>query len=1044
MDCNKEEAVRAKGLAEKKMQNKDFVGARKIAIKAQQLYPDLENISQMLTVCDVHCSAEHKLIGNEIDWYGVLQIEQTADEASIKKQYRKLALLLHPDKNKFSGAEAAFKLIGEAQRVLLDREKRSLHDMRRKACMKPKAAHQTQPRANKNVNFGRQSGVQNSSMNNAATTYAGVNAQHQRPQQQASSGSSNGRLTFWTVCPFCAVRYQYYREIVNRSLRCQSCGKTFIAYDMNTQSTAQGTSWSQPAFPQQKPVPNQDAHKVGPQSTFQKPASNVGFQGKFGGEKSRMESFSKTGCTSEIGGGSKTNEKYVNVDMKVDKGGGSNEAKSPGKVNGKKRKKQEVESSESCDTGSSSDTEELVMEEDDDLPAKQNSGRYAEQYPRRSNRHKQHVSYSENVSDDDNLMSPRKRAKGNGSSSANEEKSEDVSLKENICKINKQAGAAADVEEDKKDSGQKGTGSFDESLPNGTKETKKDNGKETVTDDACKRSPEADNDFPSSSTPKAAKDPEFYEYPDPDFNDFDKYRKEECFTVGQTWAVYDTVDAMPRFYAQIRKVFSTGFKLRITWLEPDPSDEAEIEWVSEDLPYSCGNFKRGKSENTGDRLMFSHLVSWEKDRSRDAYKIHPRKGETWALFKNWDIKWSSDPESHRKYEFEYVEVLSEYDENVGISVVYLSKLKGFACLFCRILKQGIDSILIPPSELLRFSHRIPSFKLTGEERQDVPRGSLELDPASLPANIEEIPVPEEDLKMEASNANSNGSVSKSTEKNVKPMTGSEGGSSMFQVDNETHLDPENGNPDDILKDHSSDPASVVASTPEAYEIPEPDFCNFDAEKSPEKFQVGQIWALYSDEDGLPKYYCQIKKIDSDPDFKLHVTWLEACSPPNDMIQWLDKKMLTTCGRFKIKKGKPQTYTSAASFSHQLRAELTDKKNEYAIFPRKGEVWALYKNWNAEMTCSDLENCEYDIVEVLDENDLWIEVLLLERVEGYNAVFKSQVEGRLPFRMKIPRVELLRFSHQIPAFHLTEERDGALKGNLELDPASLPILLFCSN
>ncbi|CBI26128.3 unnamed protein product, partial [Vitis vinifera] len=716
MDCNKEEAVRAKGLAEKKMQNKDFVGARKIAIKAQQLYPDLENISQMLTVCDVHCSAEHKLIGNEIDWY--------------------------------------------AQRVLLDREKRSLHDMRRKACMKPKAAHQTQPRANKNVNFGRQSGVQNSSMNNAATTYAG------------------------------------------------------------------------PAFPQQKPVPNQDAHKVGPQSTFQKPASNVGFQGKFG-------------------------------------------AKSPGKVNGKKRKKQEVESSESCDTGSSSDTEELVMEEDDDLPAKQNYG----------------------------------------------QKSEDVSLKENICKINKQAGAAADVEEDKKDSGQKGTGSFDESLPNGTKETKKDNGKETVTDDACKR--------------------KFYEYPDPDFNDFDKDRKEECFTVGQTWA------------------------LRITWLEPDPSDEAEIEWVSEDLPYSCGNFKRGKSENTGDRLMFSHLVSWEKDRSRDAYKIHPRKGETWALFKNWDIKWSSDPESHRKYEFEYVEVLSEYDENVGISVVYLSKLKGFACLFCRILKQGIDSILIPPSELLRFSHRIPSFKLTGEERQDVPRGSLELDPASLPANVEEIPVPEEDLKMEASNANSNGS---------------------------------NGNPDDILKDHSSDPASVVASTPEAYEIPEPDFCNFDAEKSPEKFQVGQIWALYSDEDGLPKYY--------------------SCSPPNDMIQWLDKKMLTTCGRFKIKKGKPQTYTS--------------------------EVWALYKNWNAEMTCSDLENCEYDIVEVLDENDLWIEVLLLERVEGYNAVFKSQVEGRLPFSMKIPRVELLRFSHQIPAFHLTEERDGALKGNLELDPASLPILLFCSN
>ena len=54
-------------IAEKKMQNKDFVGARKIAIKVQQLYPDLEIISQMLTVCKIYCSTKHKLIGNGID-----------------------------------------------------------------------------------------------------------------------------------------------------------------------------------------------------------------------------------------------------------------------------------------------------------------------------------------------------------------------------------------------------------------------------------------------------------------------------------------------------------------------------------------------------------------------------------------------------------------------------------------------------------------------------------------------------------------------------------------------------------------------------------------------------------------------------------------------------------------------------------------------------------------------------------------------------------------------------------------------------------------
>ncbi|MCL7032792.1 hypothetical protein MKW94_022632 [Papaver nudicaule] len=98
------------------MSSKDYVGARTMVIKAQKLYPSRDNYSQMLTVCEVHCSAERKVVGSDPDWYGILQIEQTADEASIKKQIRKLALQIHPDKNKFPGAEAAFISIGEAQK----------------------------------------------------------------------------------------------------------------------------------------------------------------------------------------------------------------------------------------------------------------------------------------------------------------------------------------------------------------------------------------------------------------------------------------------------------------------------------------------------------------------------------------------------------------------------------------------------------------------------------------------------------------------------------------------------------------------------------------------------------------------------------------------------------------------------------------------------------------------------------------------------------------------------------------------------------------
>ena len=61
--------------------------------------------------------------------------------------------------------------------------------------------------------------------------------------------------------------------------------------------------------------------------------------------------------------------------------------------------------------------------------------------------------------------------------------------------------------------------------------------------------------------------------------------------------------------------------------------------------------------------------------------IHPRKGDTWALFKNWDITWNSEPENHEDFEFEIVEVLEDFVEGAGVMVAYLDKVKGFVSLF---------------------------------------------------------------------------------------------------------------------------------------------------------------------------------------------------------------------------------------------------------------------------------------------------------------------------------------------------------------------------
>ena len=62
------------------------------------------------------------------DYYKILGVHRNADVNEIKKAYRKLALKVHPDKNKSPDAEEMFKEISEAYEVLSDKEKRKIFD----------------------------------------------------------------------------------------------------------------------------------------------------------------------------------------------------------------------------------------------------------------------------------------------------------------------------------------------------------------------------------------------------------------------------------------------------------------------------------------------------------------------------------------------------------------------------------------------------------------------------------------------------------------------------------------------------------------------------------------------------------------------------------------------------------------------------------------------------------------------------------------------------------------------------------------------------
>lgn len=62
------------------------------------------------------------------DYYKVMGVERSATQDEIKRAYRKLARMYHPDVNKASDAEAKFKELGEAYEVLKNPESRAAYD----------------------------------------------------------------------------------------------------------------------------------------------------------------------------------------------------------------------------------------------------------------------------------------------------------------------------------------------------------------------------------------------------------------------------------------------------------------------------------------------------------------------------------------------------------------------------------------------------------------------------------------------------------------------------------------------------------------------------------------------------------------------------------------------------------------------------------------------------------------------------------------------------------------------------------------------------
>ncbi|KAL8200129.1 hypothetical protein R6Q57_011468 [Mikania cordata] len=898
MECNKDEAMRAKNIAENKMIKNDFEGGKKFALKAQQLFPELENISQMLAVCDVHCSANRKINGTAKDLYGILQVESSADVTTIKKHYRKLALVLHPDKNRFPGAEAAFKLVGEANMILSDKVKRTFHDYTCREPAKPTFPKPQNPQGNQTSQFGAQNKYCNG--------------------HQQSHSDSSARPSFWTICLICRETYEFYIELVNKRIKCLQVYPGTSLWHAGVHSVNTWTNTQPPTSSQQEGFAKQEKVKV---------------------DAKRAEpSFSYSAhpppqCT-------KTGDAKVDGNLRgktVENGNRSTEGGKEGVAN----------------KGTGSNPSDIS-----------NSSGKNVKCSKKSRKRTNFSNCEEGVAD----LSPEKRSRVRKSSS-------DVKDKH---KEQKEVSADAEV------------------------------------DDILK---EEDEKFDSDSEDDS--EPVYVDVPDLEFSNFDKDKEEHCFAVDQLWAVYDSVDAMPRFYAQIRKVYSPGFRLRITWLEADPEDRLEKRWSEEGLPIACGKFKHGFSEETKDRLMFSHRMVFEKGSKRFSFVIHPKKGEIWALYKDWDIvKWSSDPESHLNYKFEIVEILSDFDKDNGVLVAYMLKVEGFVSLFQKTSRAHLVKHRVPSSDLFRFSHHIPSLKLTGNERPGVPAGSYELDTASLPDDLDQfyfsnnVKVTPENIPAKMSESfsqspetkvGSKGALDQSTGvKNKSNITMSSEGNNSSCLDDDVNISSTNFTNSEHSSPSDENKSKIIIH-------------NFNLDKQKWIFEEGQIWALDKSKNANLRSFGQIKKIESSP-LRLHVDLLEPCS---------DAIRPNSCGIYKASTCERQIF-QRDSFLYLVRAEVNGR-NRFNIYPRKKEIWVLCKKQDAKCIYADVNAGDCDIVEVVENNGDIIKVLSLTHVGGYKSVFKS-----LERVMEIPIAESHRFFNQVPAVLLTDEQGGCLKGFWELD------------
>lgn len=472
---------------------------------------------------------------------------------------------------------------------------------------------------------------------------------------------------------------------------------------------------------------------------------------------------------------------------------------------------------------------------------------------------------------------------------------------------------------------------------------------------------------------------------DRDFYNFNNIRTRDVFANGQIWAAYDE-EHMPRNYARIMCIDKSPFRLHISWLKPAPVTIHERKWCEVGLPVACGFFERDRTRATITQPnIFSHLISGFASSSKIQVEIYPRKHEIWAIYTDWKpYEWCSDPEARKGCIIQMVEILSGYSNQSDVVVASLVKVEGFKSVFRRYTSNGSEQpFSISSSDLFMFSHSVPAYRFVGGEKNGISEGMLELDCLAVPAILDCV-------------------MAKSLDEGVSRN------SSTF-----THCAP-------------TTPLPVLYPKVESLKL----------KWSTTDFASYQLWAVYDCPDFMPRRYAIVNNVVSGSE--VCVTFLEPHPMLDDEICWVKEKLPFVCGSFRA--GSTSLNLEISRFSHLVKCERIIDSPFYKIYPKKGEVWAIYLNWDKRWKQSDFSHYKCRVVEIItdfcDESELLVASLVV--VPGQMNFFRRQVCDGFELIRGLSRTEILSFSHQIAAFTISgSESHGIPEGSWHLESDALP-------